>query len=817
MNKPLSISIFCLFLVVSLWAQQEPGTAKLPSKKKEIPPVELNFSIEGGFYHESLQIELFSPGAKIYYSLDGTKPNGYATKYRGPIQIDKTTVIRAIAYLGKRKSKIIARTYFIDEPTSTIPVVSIGITPSVLFDPEFGLYVQGPNAIDSLWTKDGANFWSKREVKVNSEIYLSDGECVFNSESGFRLFGGMSRLFPQKSMTLVARDDYGKKRIRHRFFGKQGLKKFKFLVLRNSGSDWGKSHFRDAMMTGLLEDWNMEKQDCQPAHIYLNGQYWGIYNIREKINRYFLADHHDIDKDSIDLMEHRYSLKRGSRRHYLSMLRYLKKNSMAEDNKLAYLNSLMDIDNFLDYQIAQIYFDNRDAGGNIRFWRPQIPQGRWRWILYDTDWGFGLHDPRAYTYNSFAFHTKADGPSWPNPPWSTFILRNLLENKALQHKFINRFSDYMNTTFAAERVVEHIDFHYNRLKPEMPRQLKRWRLSKKTWERHVRQMRTFARQRAKYVRMHLMERFDTGREAELQAIASTGGRIVINENVDVRRESFKGQYFENIPIHIKAIPNFGYRFSHWGGMEEREEARELSLRLNPDKPLRIQAIFVPYEHPLAGQVMINEISANDKKTGDWIELYNKSKETVDLSNWIITDNKNEYRLPRAKISPKGYYILCQDTTAFSEQFPDKYHRLGNLGFGLNKRKEQLGLFTPDGAAVDSFSYNILPTDSTFTFSLLLPHLDNSDFENWEINFGQGTPESANPFYLESSIRAEQELWMRVGIGIGLLLSCFLVLHMRRRWQSKVPAPVIVASPPPPTLPESASESPEENPNTSEPN
>ena len=106
----------------------------------------------------------------------------------------------------------------------------------------------------------------------------------------------------------------------------------------------------------------------------------------------------------------------------------------------------------MDYKIAQIYFDNQDAGGNIKYWRPQTPSGRWRWVLYDTDWGFGLHDEKAYNNNSLAFHTATGGPAWPNPEWSTFILRNLLKNEEFQNQFINRFCDAMNTSFIKIRV-----------------------------------------------------------------------------------------------------------------------------------------------------------------------------------------------------------------------------------------------------------------------------------------------------------------------------------------------------------------------------
>ena len=397
--------------------------------------LELSFSQQGGFYNDSISVSLYAIDASIYYTLDGSLPTEQSPQYTTELNIHSSTVIRAIAIneIGKR-SKVEGHTYFINEPNTSFPTVSLAIPPDLLFNPESGLFMQGAHAQDSLYSKPGANFWSRREMLIHTEMFDVDQSCFFNSESGLRLFGGMSRLFPQKSLSIVARDRYGKKRIRHRVFGKKGLKSFKFLVLRNSGSDWGKSHLRDAFMTKIVSHWDMEMQDYQPAHVYINGSYWGIYNIREKINKYFLEDHTGEDREHIDLIEHKITLKKGSSRHYRQMLEFIENNSMADPTNYAHLEELMDIDNFRNYQIAQIYFDNRDAGGNIKFWRPQTANGRWRWILFDTDWGFGLHDTLAYQHNSLAFHTEPNGPKWPNPPWSTLILRKLLENPKFERE-----------------------------------------------------------------------------------------------------------------------------------------------------------------------------------------------------------------------------------------------------------------------------------------------------------------------------------------------------------------------------------------------
>ena len=755
----------------------------LDAQKRSINelPFVVEYSLDGGFYDESVEIELAAslPGSRIFYTLNGDEPSGRsARRYTNPLKIKKTTVIRAIARRGGKKSKTFAETYFIDEPASDFPVVSFAVPPRMLFDARDGLFVQGERAIDSVSWKPGANFWSRVEIPVHTQFFEPDGKSVFNSRTGFRLFGGMSRLFPQKSFTIVARNRYGKKSIKHPVFGEKGLKKFKYLVFRNSGSDFGKAHFRDAYMQSLTEGWDLESQDYRSSHVYINGEYWGIYNIREKINRHFIDKHTGVDKDSVSILEHRYKLKQGSKKHYVRMIKYMLDHSLSSDYRFAHVNGMMDTENFMDYKIAQIYFDNSDAGGNIKFWRPNEPGGRWRWLLYDTDWGFGLHNKNAYRYNSLQFHTKPDGPKWPNPPWSTFILRELLENETFEQKFINRMCDRLNTSFSSGHALGKLEDFHKQLKPEIQRQLDRWNLSISEWNVHLERIREFAEKRPKYVRKHLAKKFDTGREVSVMVEATQGGRLVINETVDVFTEPMTGIYFEKVPIYVRAVPHFGYRFSHWEGIDVSDEARNFSLQLT-DSSYRFKAVFEKYDHPLAGKIIINEISCNNKKSKDWLELYNLSDEPVKLRDWVLTDKKHEFRLDDVTIMPKDYAIFSEDSSAFFKVHPKAYSVAGSFDFGLDKRNEIIGLFSEDGAFIDSVSYDLLPSDSAFTLNLLLPWLDNSDSDNWEIRKGIGSPNSANQFYVESRIQARNRMWLEIGGAIGIILLCFLALYFRR--------------------------------------
>jgi len=777
-TKHFSVRKFVLTafaILLGFWASAQSAG------KESTPDWGVEVSVPGGFYAEGVQVELQCPGCRVYYTTDGNTPvaGRVSQLYRAPIAIQSTTVLRILAVREDERSSIVSHTYFIGEPPSTFPVVSISIPPDVLFSPNSGLFVKGPAVIDSILAKPGANFWSKGEFPISVEIFETDGSCVFRNQMGFRMFGGMSRLFPQKSFAIVARDRYGVNRIDHPIFGKKGLKKFKFLVFRNSGSDFGKTHFRDAFMTSLVKDWDIDIQDFRPSHVYINGKYWGIYNIREKLNRYYLAAHHDVDKDSLDLLEHRFSRKRGSRGDYLQMLRFMEKNDLADADNFAHVESEMDVDNFMNYEIAQIYFDNQDAGGNIRYWKANAPGSKWRWILYDTDWGFGLHEDRAYMNNSLAFHTASDGPAWPNPPWSTFILRNLLENPAFERAFLNRFADHLNSTFSSLRVEKRIDAFQRLYEPEMPRHLERWNLSREKWLSEIEKMREFARKRPEYVRMHIMEKFDVGRLRDLEVEVSEGGTVRLNDYLVLEPGTFKGVYFEKVPLRLEVTPALGFRFAYWERNGEKIKSPVLTLSLRDD-PTTVHAVFEHFEHPLAGKVIINEISCNNRKTGDWVELYNQSGETVQLSGWMLTDSDNNFMFPNILVPSKGYLVVCENVDNFLKVYPEAYRYVGNLGFGLSKVREQIGLFSSEGALVDSMGYDLAPMDSLFTLNLLLPSLNNGDPENWDIQKGLGTPNAANIYYVQSTLRARQRIWVQMGAAAGIIILCIFLLFWHHR-------------------------------------
>ncbi len=761
-------------LITCLWLT----AALLPAQPVSSRGPDLVFSIPGGFYEGPVTLQLESPGAQVFYTTDGSAPGPGKTKFTDPIHISGTTVVRALAIKPDGQSLLKTHTFFISDSSPLLPVVSISVAPKVLFDAEKGLFVQGSKANTGRKDLPGANFWSREEVIVNVELFESSGVCVHNSLTGLRMFGGMSRLFPQKSLALVARKKYGEGHFDYPVFGTEGPSRFEYLVLRNGGSDFYGAHFRDALITDIVKDWDLDVQAGRPARVYLNGAYWGIYNIREKINRSFIAAHHRVNEDSIDILEHLYTVKKGSRTHYQRLLEFLETHDLAEPDNYSFVASQMQVSNFMDHQIAQIYFDNQDAGGNIRFWRARSPGARWRWILYDTDWGMGLHDSLAYRNNSLAFHTAADGPSWPNPPWSTFLLRKLLDNPDFREQFLNRFADHLNTSLQPERVLARIDAFYQQYRMEMPRHAERWGQNLARWEKEVEVLRTYARKRPVNMWRHLQEQFGPGDPVALELSASQGGEIIVNNHLHVKN-AFHGWYFPSIPVEVRAAPAYGYRFSHWEGAKAGQNNPVLRISLARGA-VRLRAVFEPAVHALAGKLVINEISPANAGAGDWVELFNLSGKSVSLKGFELRDGLGHaFVFPDIEIGPKDYLVVSRDPDRFRKAFPGAYQVAGPLPYGLNRYEEGVYLYGPHKESIDSVEYCLSGAQAEVVMSLKLPNLDNRSSTHWSVSAGPGTPNAPNPFYLESRIFREQKMVIQTGI-LGSLLFVVLLLFIFRK-------------------------------------
>ena len=478
-----------------------PGAKNSPAHYTGRAPEPL-FSQEGGFYDQAITISLNSPipNAAIHYTLDGGEPTTASPRYERPLVIDKTTVVRAKVFAdGMLPSKTVNKSFFINEDTE-LTVISIFINPEDLWDPHKGIYVLGNNAAKE-FPHLGANFWQDWEKPIHLQLFEPNRRLGLSIDAGMRIGGQYSRAMPQKAFNIFARNQYGYNVMEYPFFPDKDLTTFRAITLRQSGQDGNLSRIRDCLMTSLLNETTLDYQAYRPAVVFINGEYWGHYNIRERINEYFLAYNHGINPQQIDLLQGNTMVQAGDAEHYIAMREFIATNDMSKKENYAYIQTQMDIQNFMDYWIAQIYFANTDSA-NIRFWREKNENGKWRWIVYDTDWGFLNVD-----HNTLAYVTNPAGTG-VGRHLSTVLLVNLLKNQEFKAEFINRFAYHLNHTFAKERVINRINELAAAIESEMPDHFKRWGGSMSAWYYQVQKLRDFAEKRPAIVVKHIQQKFN---------------------------------------------------------------------------------------------------------------------------------------------------------------------------------------------------------------------------------------------------------------------------------------------------------------------
>ncbi len=726
-----------------------------------------------GFYPGSITVSVstITPNSSLFYTLDGSVPDSSSIPFTGPVPVDATLVIRARCYSPETDPGLIATATYLINEQSSFPVVSLTTDPYNLYDPEYGIFPYWNPYYES-------NLFQDWERPIHVEYFEEDGNPGFSLDAGVKVHGGLTRGQAQKALNIYARNVYGTNQINYKLFDDLSQTSYQSFVLRNAGNDFKWTIFRDELMHSLIRnEMDLEQSSFRPSLVFLNGAYYGIEHIREKINENFIAAHTGIDKDKIDMLEfipHDSKVKvlKGTVDAWQQMIDFISTHDLGDSANYAEVASRVDVENFIQYQVAQIYFDNGDwPGNNIKWWRPNSPAGKWRWILFDTDFGFGL-SPFGnetgdmllhYKHNTLATATASTGESWPNPPHSTFMLRNLLRNISFKTQFINTFCDYLNTAFQASVVKDKINAMKNDLAPEIQRHHQRFPESAGNWNNDIQVLTTFADMRVSNVFNHLKIKFalQSPTVISLDVSDTSQGRIQINTQI-IKNYPWSGQYFPKYPVTITARPEPGHIFTGWTD-GNKSISRTIDLTADQQYIANFEAVTAINEFA----IVINEInykSAESLDTRDWIEFYNNSDVTMDLAGWKFRDDNDEhmYIFPEnAVIQPNHYFVLCRDARAFKLLNPGARNVFGDLDFKLSSEGDVLRLYNAGGTLIDRVAYGSVHPwpDLTgmegSTIELIDPLLDNAMPYNWETSSNTGgSPEALNSPGVVTGIRNE---------------------------------------------------------------
>lgn len=593
---------------MGLLAIPTPGTNNLDAIVRGYAP-EPSFSVPAGFYTENKSVSLSTnlAGAVIRYTTDGSTPNSSSPIYEAPVTIRPTTrpkqypeidgdgnitintrTLKARVFHPEYlPSRVVGNTYFINERDFDLPVISISTDEDSLFGDDWGIYVRGNgNGLCGRGAGSLRNWNRDWERPVYFEYFDKDKQRHISQTCGASIMGGYSRLWDQKSLNIEADRKYDIiDRLNYKFFEHKNISSFESITLRNSGNDFDGSTtmLRDCFTHALIRDIeNIDYQEFTPAVVFINGEYWGMQNIRERLNNYYVEQNHDdVDADNIDFLKNNHedtiysdncdptytinNVKHGDAIHYESMVDFLETNDLSIQSNYEHAKTLIDIDEFINYCIVNIFVSNDDwPNNNTRYWRPRTANGKWRWITYDTDFGWGIWG-RSETQPTLLRALGDISVLYPNnytgDEWAVVVLRNLIESDEFVEEFVQRFMAYLGNTFSPSNLESTLNSIASDIEYEIPYHFDRWGKNE-NWNYNVDDMLNWAvNGRIDYIQNSLLDRFGYSGTNYLTINKYGNGNTTANNSPIYSGNSV--EFVSSIPVRLKAEADPGYEFICW--------------------------------------------------------------------------------------------------------------------------------------------------------------------------------------------------------------------------------------------------------------
>ena len=444
-----------------------------------------------GFYEGSVTVEVQGEeGAELHYTTDGETPTKKSKVFpKEGLTLKKTTPLRVKAFQDNAVSSPVAgATYFIDDAPKTA-IVSLISDDQYLFSKKTGMLVKG--------TGNTPNYSKGFEYPVHIEYFNKDGKQEISQTGTMTCSGHSARINSQKSIALYARKAWGADQFMFNPFPTRDYAGYKSLLLRAANSDTYATRLRDIVASSLAEGQDILYQDHEVIQVYINGRYWGHYNLREKINKYFVAAYEGVteeaDIDNIDILARTGTdefLQNGDNKDWLELCDFCKKKDLNDPENLAWVQERLDIDNMFTHAAFEIILGNVDFT-NVRVYR--VPGGKWKYLLFDVEACWRNLDPTPIEYYIKSLNAKIQG--FRHEP-----LNALFKVPEMKERFLRRVSELLSTVFRWDNVEKHFDDVIEVLKPILPRHIERWKNMKmENWKKNIHATKYYARVRPKKI------------------------------------------------------------------------------------------------------------------------------------------------------------------------------------------------------------------------------------------------------------------------------------------------------------------------------
>lgn len=497
-------------------------------------------------------------GTVIRYTLDGTEPTEQSPLYeKALVAFNSNMIIRAKLFCeGYLSPRSTTHSYIMLGREMTIPVVSMITDNRYFFDNKIGIYVEDKNNIEN------SNYFHDWRRPVNIEYFpASNSEAAINQLCETRVQGGYTRRNPLKSHAVYANKRFGEKRFNYEFFPteKPGVTEFKSIILRNSGNDFDYLYFRDAAIQhNAAMNCDLDWQGWQPTAFFLNGEYKGMLNVRERSNEDNIYSNYGGLED-IDMVENWGELKTGTWDKYNELKAFYDASANSENTNMDNYADKMDIDEFINLMAVNIFHNNLDfPGNNIVMWRPRTEDGKWRWLMKDTDFGLGLYGrPYDYKYIDWLYNNGFDpNNNVSNQYEYTRLFRRLMTDERFKNRFIDRLTVFMGTFLNGNGLGEVIDSMYNVIKVEYPNHR---RLINPWWPNHqdeVNSAKNWAKNRTNFMWTYLKDYYKLNATKTLNVntedkTALQGFKLSLNDTY-VKQGYYSGNFWGGRQVRVSA-------------------------------------------------------------------------------------------------------------------------------------------------------------------------------------------------------------------------------------------------------------------------
>ncbi|HQW25444.1 MAG TPA: lamin tail domain-containing protein [Saprospiraceae bacterium] len=667
------------------------------------------FSLAPGLYDQAVEVRITnydSLHAHVHYTTDGNDPTADSPEYTGePISIFYSSVLKARAFAdGILPSPIAVASYLLGI-SHTTPVLSVVTDQTNLY---------GANGIFDNWAFD----W---ERNAYVEYFDSTQQLIFSQQAGMQIDGGAggSRAHPQHSFRIeLDHAVLGEGPIEYPLIpNKPDRTTYSNFYLRNGSNQYLVLPYKDAcQLESMGGEINSYYSGWRPVTVYINGNYFGLYELREKMDEEFFVVHEEAEEESIDLLSQSYwnnSVLRaieGSVEPFYDDAQAFNALDPASPEFWDLADQYFDMDWYVDYIIAESWMANTDwPGNNIRIYRSDKTNYRWRFCLLDMELGLL---PNGWTDCYFDHINHMLGQD-PNNPYINVWLKGM-QNPRFRNYFINRFADLMNTSYKIERISAIEQSMFNQTVLEMPREYSRWGDPNNV----AQQMTDFVNrhhefqfqlsERTGQVRNHIQADLGLNGQVEvtIDAFPAGAGTIKIS-TVTPDALPWTGVYFDGNPVVITATPNPGYAFVYWDAnsiFTSPDFNASIELNIPTDETFR--AVFTTSGSlPSLAISELNYHSDSTRNAGDWIELLNFGSDQINLTGWKFTDSANEYFFPAGTmLAPGARLVLAEDILKFNAQHPG-VEALGPLDFEFSNSTETLSVINNSSQTVVSMTYD----------------------------------------------------------------------------------------------------------------